>query len=53
MRGCKLKDLRWKDVDLFAKTLTIQGQSATTDAGSRVIPLNRNAILALRFLVDR
>jgi integrase len=53
MRGCELKGLRWKDVDFFEKALTIQRQSTKTDAGARVIPLNRSAVLALAQLKDR
>jgi len=53
MRGCELKGLRRKDVDLFEKTLTIQRESTKTDAGNRVIPLNRDAILALSELLTR
>jgi integrase len=53
MRGCELKGLRWKDVDLFEKTLFIQRDGTKTDAGSRVIPLNRDALLALVELRDR
>src|SRR5262249_17525059 len=53
MRSCELKGLRWKDIDLFGKTLTIQRQSTKTDAGARVIPLNRSAVWALAKLRDR
>ena len=53
MRGCELKGLRWKDVDLFAKTLTIHRKTTKTDAGERVIPLNRDAVLAFAGLRDR
>ena len=47
MRGCELKGLRRKDVDLFEKTLTIRRDSTKTDAGNRVIPLNRDAVAGL------
>lgn len=53
MRGCELKGLRRKDVDLFEKALTIQRDSTKTDAGNRVIPLNRDAVLALSELLAR
>ena len=53
MRGCELKGLRWKDVDLFESTLTVQRQSTKTDAGNRVIPLNKTAVLTLAELKDR
>ena len=45
MRGCELKGLRWRDVDLLGRTLTV-GQSKT-EAGERVIPLNRDAMAAM------
>ena len=53
MRGCELRGLRIKDVDLFEKTVIIKRQSTKTDAGARVIPLNRDALLALSELLDR
>jgi integrase len=49
MRGCELKGLRWRDIDLIENTLTIQ--RSKTAAGERVIPLNadaRSAIFVLR-----
>ncbi len=39
MRGCELKGLHWKNVDLFEKVLRIRRQSTTTDAGARGTPL--------------
>jgi integrase len=53
MRGCELKGLLWKDIDLFEKILFIRREGTKTDAGSRVIPLNRAAILALADLRNR
>ncbi|OFV95116.1 MAG: hypothetical protein A3F68_10620 [Acidobacteria bacterium RIFCSPLOWO2_12_FULL_54_10] len=53
MRGCELRGLRWKDVDLFERTLTIRRLTTKTDAGARVIPLNRDALLALSELRGR
>ncbi len=53
MRSCELKGLRWKDIDLFAKTLTIHRQTTKTDAGERLIPLNRYAVLAFAELRTR
>ena len=44
MRGCEVKGLRWEDVDVFNRTLTIRRVSTKTDAGARVIPLNRDAL---------
>ena len=51
MRGCELKGLRWLDVDLIDRTLTVRRAKTKTDAGERVIPLNADAwssILELR-----
>jgi integrase len=53
MRGCELKGLRRKDIDLFEKTLTIRRDSTKTDAGARVIPLNRDAVATLSELLTR
>ena len=53
MRGCELKGLHWRNVDLFEKVLRIRRQSTKTDAGARVIPLNRDAVVALGKLWDR
>lgn len=41
MRGCEIKQLRWQDIDLIEKALTIR--RSKTEAGERVIPLNANA----------
>jgi len=48
MRGCEIKQLRWRDVNFLKKTLTIC--KSKTKAGERLIPLNNdawNAVLAL------
>src|SRR5262249_19694444 len=50
-RGCELKGLRWSDVDLFAKTLTIR--KSKTAAGERVVPLTDVAASALARLRRR
>jgi integrase len=47
MRGCEIKGLQWKQVDLFKKLLTIQRHSTKTNAGARVIPLNQAAFTIL------
>src|SRR5579864_1587634 len=44
-RSCELKGLRWSDVNLFAKTLTIR--KSKTAAGERVVPLTDVAASAL------
>ncbi len=50
-RGCELKGLRWSDVDLFARTLTIR--KSKTAAGERVVPLTDVAASALARLRGR
>ncbi len=50
-RGCELKGLQWRDVDLFARTLTIR--TSKTAAGERVVPLTDVAISALARLRRR
>lgn len=41
MRGCEIKGLQWRDVDLMTETLTIR--KSKTDAGVRIIPLTHDA----------
>jgi integrase len=41
MRGCEIKQLRWRDIDLMERALTIC--KSKTEAGERVIPLNADA----------
>jgi integrase len=50
-RGCELKGLRWSDVDLFGKTLTIR--KSKTAAGERAVPLTDVAASALARLRRR
>jgi integrase len=47
MRSAEIKNLQWGRVDLFEKTLTVSRKTTKTDAGERIIPLNRDAIWAL------
>ncbi|MGB7555871.1 MAG: tyrosine-type recombinase/integrase [Candidatus Korobacteraceae bacterium] len=51
MRGCEIKSLRWYDVDFLAGTVTIQ--KSKTQAGQRIIPLNDDALIAMRELYGR
>jgi integrase len=51
MRGCELKSLRWRDVNLIDRTLTIQ--KSKTEAGERVIPLNAEAMGVIAELLKR
>ena len=48
MRGCELKGLRRKNVDLFEQVIKIERESTKTNAGVRLIPLNRDAVGSLR-----
>jgi len=45
MRGCEIKGLRWRDVNLIDRTITIC--RSKTEAGERVVPLNSDACAAL------
>ena len=53
MRGCEIKGLRWKDIDLIDRTLTIRRNTTKTDAGERVIPLNDASYAAILELYHR
>jgi integrase len=50
-RGADLRSLRWSDVDLFEGVLTIP--DSKSEAGKRRIPLNPDARLGFRLLLDR
>ena len=50
MRGCELKNLLWRDVNLLDRTVTIR--RSKTEAGERVIPLNSEAIDTILELLD-
>ena len=50
-RGVELKHLRWRDVDLFERTIAIRRNK--TQAGHRTIPLNGDAIGSLAQLRRR
>jgi integrase len=43
MRACEIRGLRWRDVDLMERVLTVRRSTTKTDAGERVIPLNSGA----------
>ncbi|MGA8493816.1 MAG: site-specific integrase, partial [Terriglobales bacterium] len=51
MRACEIKALRWYDVDFLGDTVTIR--KSKTEAGQRVIPLNEDALSAMRELYRR
>jgi len=48
MRACEIKGLRWHNVDFFANTLSVT--KSKTKAGQRLIPLNAEALEAIREL---
>ena len=51
MRGCEIKGLRWRDVDLMDRAITVW--RSKTEAGERVIPLNADAYNAVVSLYRR
>jgi integrase len=51
MRGCELKGLHWRNVNLIDRTVTVC--KSKTDAGERVIPLNGDAMDAFVHLHRR
>ncbi len=51
LRGCGLKGLRWSDIDLLDRALTVR--RSKTRAGERVIPLNKDAMAAILELYHR
>jgi integrase len=50
-RGVEIRNLRWRDVDLFSRVVTIR--RSKTAAGHRTIPLNGDAMAALARLLER
>jgi len=50
-RGVELKNMCWRDVDLFEQRVTVK--RSKTDAGLRVIPLIPDAVAALGRLYER
>jgi integrase len=53
MRSAEIKGLQWSRVDLFNQTLIVSRKTTKTDAGERVIPLNRDAVWALSQMWNR
>jgi len=51
MRSGEIRGLRWRDVDLMERTLTVR--RSKTEAGERVLPLNDEAWDAILELRDR
>lgn len=50
-RGCELKGLHWRDVDLIGRTITVR--RSKTEASIRTIPLNATAWQAVLELRER
>ncbi|MBZ5612284.1 MAG: site-specific integrase [Acidobacteriia bacterium] len=50
-RSVELKNLRWQDVDLFNRVMTIK--RSKTAAGHRAIPLNSDGLAAMARLLER
>lgn len=50
-RGVEIRNLRWQDVNLFAREVAIR--RSKTAAGHRTIPLNGDAMAALARLLER
>jgi len=51
MRGCEIKGLCWRDVDMMERTITIR--NSKTEAGERVLPLNADAWAVILELYER
>jgi integrase len=51
MRACEIKSLRWDDVDFLGCTLAVR--KSKTEAGQRIIPLNEDALSAVKTLYSR
>ena len=50
-RGCELRGLQWRDIDLINRAINIR--RSKTEAGVRVIPLNADAVGAMTALYRR
>ena len=53
MRSAEIKGLQWSRVDLFNQTLLVSRKTTKTNAGERLIPLNRDAVWALSEMWNR
>src|SRR5258708_17791300 len=51
MRGCEIKEMRWRDVDMIGRSLTVR--KSKTEAGERVIPLNADGWAVILELYTR
>jgi integrase len=51
MRACEIRALQWQDIDYKERVITVR--KSKTEAGQRLIPLNRNAWRAILELGER
>jgi integrase len=51
MRACEIRGLRWRDVDFLGRTIVVR--RSKTEAGERLIPLNRAAWASMIELRER
>ncbi len=51
MRGCEIKRLQWRDIDLLNRTITVR--TSKTEAGQRLIPMNDTALEIVLRLRER
>ena len=52
-RGCEIKTLRLKSIDLTNETITIQREGTKIQAGARVVPLTPSGLEVIRELLER
>jgi integrase len=53
MRGCEIRGLQWRDINLLDRIVAIRRSETKTDAGQRLIPINSNAWAAILELRER
>jgi integrase len=53
MRAGEIRGLRWRDVDLIERLLTVRRSTTKTEAGERIIPLNAEAFAVILELRQR
>ena len=53
LRGCEIKGLRWRDINLFPGEESLTVRRSKTEAGERLIPLNAEAWGAILELRER
>jgi integrase len=47
MRGCEIRGLRWRDIDLLDRMVTVRRAETKMDAGHRLIPLSSTVWAAI------